>query len=97
MRPWSRQASATHISVLADENKSLSRSHSMMDEYLAQGQTMLDSIVSQGDRLKAVHMKVLDITSSLGISRNLISVIGRRGAIDRAIVYGGMLIVLFVL
>ena len=75
------------------EGESLDRSSSMVQGYLTAGQETLHELLSQKDRLKGVQRRVLDIMGYLGVSASIMKAVERREAVDKWIVYGGMMIV----
>jgi golgi SNAP receptor complex member 2 len=49
-----------------------------LDEFLAQGQAVLDDLKDQGNVLKGTKRRLLDAANTLGLSRNVIGWIERR-------------------
>ena len=88
------QATAAKVDSLASDSESLARSTTLVDEYLENASFINKTLKRQGDVLKDAHRKVLDIASSLGISRNLMNVIQRRTTLDKYLVYVGMVVVI---
>jgi golgi SNAP receptor complex member 2 len=79
------------------ESSSLARSGKMLNEYIAIGQETLSSLGSQRERLKGIQRKAFDILSSLGVANTLMKMVERRDSVDMWIVYGGMVLILFLL
>jgi Snare region anchored in the vesicle membrane C-terminus len=75
------------------EGASLQRSHSMADDVLDMGAGVLQELRAQGDRLKAVQRRLLDIAVTLGIAKSLMRVIERRQLSDKIVLFGGMIFV----
>ena len=75
------------------EGESLDRSSSMVQDYISAGQETLQELLSQKDRLKGVHRRVLDIMGYLGVSASIMKAVERRDAIDKWIVYCGIFLV----
>lgn len=73
-----------------DTGNSLDRSSSMIHTYLDIGSNTLQELLSQKERLKSVHSKVVDILNYLGISNTLMRSVEGRDSVDRIIVYVGM-------
>lgn len=44
-----------------------------------------------------MHIKILDVASTLGLSRSIMRVIERRQFMDQLILYGGMFVTLLVI
>ena len=58
---------------------------------------MLEALGQQRSALKGIERKVLDLANTLGVSNSVMRVIERRQLVDKAIVYGGMLLTLWLL
>lgn len=82
---------------MLNENSALRDANSQLQQILDQGSATLGNIVDQNKVLKNVKRKVLDAASSLGISKSLVGVIDRRNQEDKWLVYGGMVLTVFVL
>jgi Golgi SNAP receptor complex protein 2 len=50
--------------------------------------------LEQRDRLKAMQRKMFDVMSMLGVSNSTLRYMERRASVDKAIVYGGMVLTL---
>lgn len=83
--------------ALCDEQRALRESADMLDDLLGQGSRIVDNLVGQNKVLKGARKKVLDVAHSLGVSKSLVDVINRRTSGDKFLVYGGMVLTLFVL
>lgn len=79
--------------ALLGENASLGRSASMVNSYLAIGQETLTELFSQRDRVKGVQRKVFDMMNYLGISNSIMKSVEKREAVDKWIVYIGMILI----
>ncbi len=79
------------------ETASLNRSNRMVNSYIESAQESMAELYSQGNRLKGVQRKVLDIMGYLGLSDAIMKNANRRDAVDRIIVYGGMLFTLLLI
>jgi Golgi SNAP receptor complex protein 2 len=75
------------------ENSSLNRSAQMLDDYLASGRSALEELVGQRERLKNAQRKVYDILNLLGISNTIMKNVENREAVDRLIVFAGMILI----
>lgn len=80
-----------------DENSSLNRSDAMVNSYLDVGQYTLSELMSQKERLKSAHRKVIDILNYLGLSNTIMRAIESRDVTDRLLVYGGMIFIFLLL
>lgn len=83
--------------ALCNEQRALKESSDMLDDLLGQGSRVVDQLVGQNKTLKGARKKVLDVAHSLGVSKSLVDVINRRTSGDKFLVYGGMMLTLFVL
>lgn len=83
--------------ALIKEQRALQSSSAMLDNALEQGQNILGNLVNQNKTLKGAKRKLLDAANVMGVSASLVSVIDRRHTTDKWIVYGCMLLTLFVL
>jgi Golgi SNAP receptor complex protein 2 len=79
------------------ETASLNRSTRMVNSYIESAQESMAELYSQGNRLKGVQRKVLDIMGYLGLSDTIMKNANRRDSVDRIIVYGGMLFTLLLI
>ncbi|CBZ54456.1 unnamed protein product [Neospora caninum Liverpool] len=78
----------------AREREKLEESRSALDAILAQGRGVLDKMVHQNSVLKSAKRKILDMTTSAGLSASVLGAVSRREATDRRLVWGGMLFTL---
>lgn len=69
----------------------------MIEETLSVADAVRQSLRGQHATLKSARRKVLDLTSSLGLSNNLMRVIERRTLADKMLVYGGGSLLLVVI
>ena len=81
----------------AAESSSLSRSNRMVYDYLESGRETLSELLAQKDRLKSIQRKVFDIMNLLGISNSIMRLVEKRDFVDKWIVFGGMILVTFLL
>ena len=79
-----------------EEADSLKRSDSHLEQYLEQGQNVLNDLRLQRTKLRGVGQKMRDMLGSIGVSRSLLRLAERQNTIDRYTVYGGMALVLLV-
>lgn len=63
-----------------------------MDDLLNHGQEILTNLRTQRISLKGIRGRVSDIASKLGLSTTVMKMIERRGAEDRYLLYGGMVV-----
>lgn len=79
------------------EADSLNRSTRMVNEYVESAKESMAELYSQRGRLKGVQRKVLDIMGYLGLSDTIMKNANRRDAVDKIIVYGGMIFTLLLI
>mmetsp|Transcript_5890 Transcript_5890/g.10645 ORF Transcript_5890/g.10645 Transcript_5890/m.10645 type:complete len:218 (-) Transcript_5890:215-868(-) len=82
---------------LVRENRSLKDSASALDEVLEQAGSIFGNLVNQNKVLKNAQRKIWDAANSIGVSQSLVGVIDRRQTGDKWLVYGGMVLTLFIL
>ena len=80
-----------------DITNSLDRSSGMVNSYIEIGQHTLTELISQKERMKNVHRKVLDMMNYLGLSNSIMKAVENRDTFDRLIVYGGMIFIVLLL
>jgi len=85
------------MSGLFKEKNSLAQSSAMLDDILGQGKATLTNLSNQNGVLKGAQKKMLEVTSAIGVSNSLVGVIERRNKGDKWLVYGGMVLTLFIL
>lgn len=90
---YGSEGSLDNLDVEMAENTSLNRSAQMLDGYLASGRGALEELVGQRERLKNAQRKVYDILNLLGISNSIMKNVENREAVDRLIVFAGMLVI----
>ena len=61
-----------------DEHSFIRETDSKLDEFLAQGQAVLDNLVDQRNMLKGTQRRLLDAANTLGLSLDVIGWIERR-------------------
>ncbi len=90
----SLEGNSSETSILIDRalehNAALDRSHRGLDDLLAQGGSMLESLRDQRGSLKGIQKKMLDVASTLGMSSTVMRLIERRQEGDKWILFGGM-------
>jgi len=79
------------------ENKNLRGADSELDRMIGQGRAVLGNLVDQNKILKKARTTLLDAASTIGMSRSVIGTIERRSKEDSMLVYGGMLLTVFLL
>ena len=86
----------SETSILIDRalqhHASLERSHRGVDDLLAHGGTILESLRDQRSTLKGIQKKVLDVAQTLGMSSTVMRLIERRQDGDKWILLGGMVV-----
>jgi len=78
---------------LHSQTSSFQRSIALVEQMKDVGSSVLGMLSSQKETIQGARRRVLDIGLMLGVSQSTIRMIERRNIIDRAIVYGGMLLV----
>lgn len=71
------------------ENSFLGETDSKLDEFIEQGRAVLNNLVDQRQVLKGTQSKILSVTSTLGLSKNLVQQINRRSTQDKWILFAG--------
>lgn len=79
------------------ERSALEKANQMMDDVLGQGGQVFSNLLQQNQTLKLARKKLLDAANVIGVSSSLVNVIDRRQTGDKWLVYGGMVLTLFVL
>jgi len=64
---------------------------------IAHGEDTLTNLKEQNSALKFIKTKMLNVTNSLGLSNTLIRMIERRNQSDKFVLYGGMILTLFIM
>merc|ERR1712087_202862 len=85
------------MTAIANEASKLRQANQDLDNILGQGGSILGNLVNQNQTLKNAKKKLLDVASAIGVSKSLVSVIDRRQTADKWLVYGGMILTLFIL
>jgi len=70
---------------------------SELDRMIAHGEDTLTNLKEQNSSLKFIKTKMLNVTNSLGLSNTLIRMIERRNQSDKFVLYGGMILTLFIM
>ena len=68
-----------------------------LDNILDNAESNLLGLTSQREQLKGVKQKMLSIANQLGMSQPVIRLIGKRADQDKLILWGGIVIVTFIL
>ncbi|XP_040575545.1 Golgi SNAP receptor complex member 2 [Lepeophtheirus salmonis] len=89
-------AGSSDTSILIDralqQQDGLIRSNKSLDDLLGQGQAMLENLKDQKNMIKGFKRKLLDISSTLGMSNTVMRLIERRTEADKYIFFGGMFV-----
>lgn len=72
-----------------DEHSFLQNTEARIDEFIAQGQEVLNNLVDQRNVLKGTQRRLLDAANTLGVSREVIGWVERRSRQDKFIFFGG--------
>lgn len=88
---------AIAMDQLLKENANIRDGAAQVDMLTSNAHAILQSLGQQRSALKGIERKVLDLAHTLGLSNNVMRIIERRQLVDKAIVYGGMLLALALL
>lgn len=72
-----------------NEHTALHNIGNRVDDFIAQGQAVLENLTEQGDILKGTHRRIIDAASTIGLSRDVIRWIERRSTQDLYIFLAG--------
>jgi Golgi SNAP receptor complex protein 2 len=81
---------ASVVAALDEEGQSYDRSSNKVGGLVDSAYGAIAELAAQRELLKGTQRRVLDMLTTLGVSRSTIRVIERRNVVDRAIVWGGM-------
>lgn len=85
------------MSNLADEGQSLQQSHFMVNDLINQGESSLNNLIDQRNRMGGVMGVVAEMGNRLGLTQSTMRIIERRDITDAYLVFGGMIVTLLVL
>ncbi|XP_072935999.1 probable Golgi SNAP receptor complex member 2 [Epargyreus clarus] len=85
------------VDYMAQEQVSLQNSHRNVDEMIHTGSNILDTLRYNRETLKGAHRRLIDLANTLGLSNATISLIERRVAQDKYVLFGGMFVTLTVI
>lgn len=71
--------------------------HQGVDDMLMTGNSALDNLRSQRDKLKGAHRQILDIGNTLGLSNHTMRIIEKRISEDKYVLYVGMAVTLLII
>lgn len=78
-------------------HNSMLNAHQGVDDILMTGQSTLENLKAQREKIKGVHRRILDIGNTLGLSNHTMRLIEKRISEDKYVLYIGMVVVLIVL
>lgn len=81
---------ASVIAALDEEGQSYDRSSQKVGGLMDSAYGAMHELSAQREMLKGTQRRVLDMLTTLGVSRSTIRVIEQRNVVDRAMVWGGM-------
>jgi septal ring factor EnvC (AmiA/AmiB activator) len=87
---------STEMGRYTREHSQLKHSLRNIHKYTAMTRQSLDSLQNQTATLKGAQTKMLDIANLLGLSSSLMNVISSKESRNARLVYGGMLLTLFI-
>ncbi|XP_068628406.1 probable Golgi SNAP receptor complex member 2 [Battus philenor] len=96
-RRFGNDHTAINVDFLAQEQASLQSSHNNVNEMLHTGSNILQTLRGNRETLKGAHRRLIDLANTLGLSNATISLIERRVAQDKYVLFGGMLVTLTVI
>ena len=85
------------MSNLADEGQSLQQSHYMVNDLINQGESSLNNMVDQRNRMGGVMGVIGEMGNRLGLTQSTMRIIERRDITDAYLVFAGMIVTLIVL
>lgn len=71
--------------------------HQGVDDMLMTGNSALDNLRSQREKLKGAHRRILDIGNTLGLSNHTMRIIEKRISEDKYVLYVGMAVTLLII
>lgn len=83
-----------NLDYAVQQQNSLQRANTGVDEMLHTGQNALESLRSQRITLKGAHRKIVDMANTLGLSTHTMKLIEKRASEDKIILIAGMIITL---
>lgn len=90
-----------HIEINIDRdvqyNSQVANANQGIDNLLAHGSGIIESLRSQRISLKGAHKRLIDIGNTLGLSNTTMRLIEQRARADGFILVGGMLITVFIM
>ncbi|XP_041974535.1 probable Golgi SNAP receptor complex member 2 [Aricia agestis] len=96
-RRFGHDHTSIDVDYMAQESMSLQNSHRGVDEMLQTGSNILETLKYNRETLKGAHRRMIDLANTLGLSNATISLIERRVAQDKYVLFGGMLVTLTVI
>lgn len=85
------------IDYSLQHHNSMLNAHRGVDDMLMTGNSTLDSLRSQREKLKGAHKRILDIGNTLGLSNHTMRWIENRISQDKYVLYIGMVVTLLVI
>ncbi|XP_055324524.1 probable Golgi SNAP receptor complex member 2 [Sitodiplosis mosellana] len=85
------------IDYSLQHNNSMMNAHRGVDDMLSSGNSTLDSLRSQREKLKGVSKRILDMGNTLGLSNHTMKWIENRISQDKYVVYIGMVVTLLII
>ena len=92
----SRLADDDNIAALSRAHDSLTRSNSLVADYLAMGQQTIKSVRRQHDTLKSVQRRGYDLMNSLHSGGGIMNLIQRSETVTAFITYGLMILTVII-
>ena len=87
----------TAMNDLTDESESLATSQSLVGELLLSGQTQLNALVDQRNKMRGLKRLVIGMGQKVGLSNATMRMIERRDTTDAYFVFAGMFITILVI
>lgn len=91
------QISMPQMEYYDNEKSKLNGFSHNLDEMLATGGAVLNSLRDQRQMLNGVHRRLIDAASTLGLSNSVMRLIEKRAFMDKVILFGGMLVLTLIM
>lgn len=93
----SNSETSIDIDYSLQHHNSMMNAHQGVDDMLLTGNSALDNLKSQREKLKGAHKRILDIGNTLGLSNYTMRIIEKRLQEDKYVLVIGMVVTLLIL
>lgn len=93
----SNSETSIDIDYSLQHHNSMMNAHRGVDDMLMTGNSALDNLKSQREKLKGAHKRILDIGNTLGLSNHTMRIIEKRLQEDKYVLVIGMVVTLLIL